>query len=180
MGALQVRIEPDRPPRAVERETERDVLELVIPFEPAQGLEVGAPDRAQTGPEARNVPARVLVHVVVQQVARPTEASRSRRRIVVAADDAGMSGMAGEEVLQPLPGAGVNSDVGVDEEHDGGPARRSGAVARLGRAPRDIRGYDARPERRSQFRGVVGRSVVRYDHLVRSEARTAQRLEALR
>ena len=74
---------------AARRQAKSEVHVLdVLPFgTEAPGRREGvASDRAETGPEGRRVAARLLVHVVVEEIAIPADAGLPGRSVVVGAE----------------------------------------------------------------------------------------------
>jgi hypothetical protein len=105
--------------------------------EPAGRLEGVAADRAETCPERARLAGRLLVDVVVQEVAEARDRAGRLGVVVVGPEDGGQFGIAVEMRADALEGAGVDNDVGVDEDEDLAACAACALVARVcGPGPR--------------------------------------------
>ena len=142
--ALQMRAEQEwiEPDLADARQTsaELDVLDrrgwVPLGIEPADAEERVATNGAETRPERRRRTRGLLVHVMVQEVAKARNDARRLGRVVVRAEDGDqLRGL--ERAADPLERIGVRQHVGVDEdEHVTSCAVRT--VVAGGRWPREL------------------------------------------
>ena len=141
---LQVRAEQEwiEPDLADGRQTsaELDVLDrrgwVPLGIEPSDAEERVATDGAETRPERRRRTCGLLVHVMVQEVAKARNGARRLGRVVVRAED-GDQARGLERAPDPLERVGVRQHVGVDEDENVTACAARTVVPRGGR-PREL------------------------------------------
>ena len=88
MGSLQFGIDDDATAALGDAQPELDILDVLpFPSQSAFGDEGAAPDGANSGPEGLRRPGRVLMHVVVQQVAVVADDAATAGAVVIGSDD---------------------------------------------------------------------------------------------
>lgn len=180
---LDLGIEGDAVAGAAEAMAEGDVFDggaAVALVEAAEAGEDVAADGAAAGPEGAGVAAGALVHEVVEEVFVLADEAGGFGFVVVGADEGGEAGVVVEAGLDAAQGAGVEADVGVDEDEEIGFGEGGAAVAGGGGAHAAGSVDDGGAGAAGDFGGVVGGAVVDDDALGGLEAGVSEGGEAAR
>lgn len=165
---------------AAEAVSEGDVFNArpdVALVEASHAEEDFAADGSAAGPESGSVFARLLVHEVVQEVFVLGDEARAVRFVVVGTDQGVEGGVAGEPGVDAAEGAGMDTDIGVDEDNQGAFGESGAPVSRGGGAHAARRAKEGNAVLAGDGRGIIGRAVVDDDTLARLERGVLQGLE---